>query len=146
MRKSLFIILAVGIIVAGICGIVYAADTINYQITPTTTLLWDMRMVTHFPDVAYVHVDPGVEKFGIQVETDAPGPICLEVTAPNNEVIYNLYDTSPAPHDLGQAFCAKKHGTGTYKIRVFQAHTAPLTYTLILTGPEGRLTSPCCGN
>ncbi|MCD6310279.1 MAG: hypothetical protein J7M18_06155 [Candidatus Eremiobacteraeota bacterium] len=144
MKKSLVVVLIIGVMLVGICSLAYATTTkINYYITPFTKLLWEERIVSHFPDVAYVHVERGVEKFGIHLKTDAPGPVCLQIIAPNNQCVYDLYDFSEPPHTLGKDFRASEYGTGRYTIRVYHANTAPLTYTLVLSGPLNPICGPC---
>ena len=136
MRKKAFPLVMIGVILVLLAGAVFSASQDHYYVTQETKVIWDKRMPDHFPDKAYIHVDNGVEKFMVTIDSSTPGPLDLTILSPNGQTVYDYYSMDEGRHDLGTVIDTKKYGFGKYLVKIYQAHTTNIGYLITVKGPR----------
>ena len=136
MKKFGWAILLLVMLVAFSAKLALSESNDNYYIDGNTKVLWDERMLTQYPDVAYIHVGHDVDKFIVQVSSDTYGPLDMEVTSPSGTTVYDYYSTQCELHNMKKLITVKKYGAGVYTVKVFHGNTANIGYLLTIKGPN----------
>ena len=136
MKKLGLVLLVLLVFTVFAAQVARAETNDNYYVNADTKTIWDERMLTQYPDVAYVHVGNNVDRFIVEIESGTNGPLDMTILSPTGVTVYDLYDTSPDQHDLKKLITTKRYGTGVYTVKVFHANTANIGYTITIKGPN----------